>query len=147
MVISLSVINILSESFIFLNRCYLLLIYQHIPKEIVHSDLLKRLAIFLSVIFITKEGSIISIRRLLLFYMESQSIIYLSEIHFNLYLFGDLLFVSCYIILCVPTQLLQSCPTLCNTMDRSPPGSSVLGIFFQQEYWAAMPFSRVSSRD
>ena len=24
-------------------------------------------------------------------------------------------------------------------MDRSPPGSSVLGIFFQQEYWAAMP--------
>ena len=135
------------KALFFLNRCYLLLIYQHIPKEIVHSDLLKRLAIFLSVIFITKEGSIISIRRLLLFYMESQSIIHLSEIHFNLYLFGDLLFVSCYIILCVPAQLLQSCPTLCNTMDRSPPGSSVLGIFFQQEYWAAMPFSRGSSRD
>ena len=25
-------------------------------------------------------------------------------------------------------QLLQSCPTLCNPMECSPPGSSVLGI-------------------
>ena len=84
MVISLSVINILSESFVFLNRCYLLLTYQHIPKEIEYSDLFKRFAIFLSLIFITKEGSIISIRRLLLFYMESQcqSIIHLPEIYF-----------------------------------------------------------------
>ena len=148
MAISLSVINILLESFIFLNRCYLLLIYQHIPKEIVHSDLFKRFAIFLSVIFIAKEGSIISIRRLLLFYMESQcqSIIDLSEIYFKLHLFGDLVFVSCYITLCVPAQLLQSCPTLCNTMDHNLPASSVLGIFFQQEYWAAMPFSGGSSQ-
>ena len=26
-------------------------------------------------------------------------------------------------------QSLQSCPTLCNPMDRSPPGSCVHGIF------------------
>ena len=26
------------------------------------------------------------------------------------------------------TKLLQSCPTLCNSMDCSPPGSSVRGI-------------------
>ena len=33
---------------------------------------------------------------------------------------------------CVPTVLCsaaQSCPTLCDPMDRSPPASSVLGIF------------------
>ena len=29
---------------------------------------------------------------------------------------------------CVHAKLLQSCPTLCNPMDSSPPGSSVHGI-------------------
>ena len=33
----------------------------------------------------------------------------------------------------------QSCPTLCNTMDCSLPGSSVLGLF-QQKYWSGLPF-------
>ena len=33
----------------------------------------------------------------------------------------------------------QSCPTLCNTMDCSPPGSSVHG-FSRQEYWSGLPF-------
>ena len=33
----------------------------------------------------------------------------------------------------------QSCPTLCNSMDRSPPGSSVHG-FSRQEYWSELPF-------
>ena len=28
----------------------------------------------------------------------------------------------------------QSCPTLCDLMDYSPPGSSVHGVL-QQEYW------------
>ena len=31
--------------------------------------------------------------------------------------------------LCVCAQLLQLCPTLCDPMDYSPPGSSVHGIF------------------
>ena len=33
----------------------------------------------------------------------------------------------------------QLCPTLCDPMDCSPPGSSVLG-FFRQEYWSGLPF-------
>ena len=33
----------------------------------------------------------------------------------------------------------QSCPTLCNPMDCSPPGSSLLGIL-QQESWTGWPF-------
>ena len=42
---------------------------------------------------------------------------------------------------------LQSCPTLCDPMDCSPPGSSVHGIL--QTWileWVAMPFSRGSSQ-
>ena len=41
----------------------------------------------------------------------------------------------------------QSCPTLCNSMDHSPPGSSVHGIFQARILeWGAIPLSRVSSR-
>ena len=36
-------------------------------------------------------------------------------------------------------KLLQSCPTLWDPMEYSPPGSSVHGIF-QQEYWIGFPF-------
>ena len=32
----------------------------------------------------------------------------------------------------------RSCPTLCNSMDCSPPGFSVYGIL-QQEYWSGFP--------
>ena len=41
-------------------------------------------------------------------------------------------------MICVYTKLLQSCPTLCNPMDYSPPGSSVSGIL-QVEYWSGLP--------
>ena len=34
---------------------------------------------------------------------------------------------------------LQSSPTLCDPVDGSPPGSSVLG-FSRQEYWSRLPF-------
>ena len=34
---------------------------------------------------------------------------------------------------------LQSCPTLCNPIDGSPPGSPVLG-FSRQEHWSGLPF-------
>ena len=41
-------------------------------------------------------------------------------------------------------QLLQSCQTLCNSMDCSPPGSSVHGILQARILeWAAMPFSNI----
>ena len=37
----------------------------------------------------------------------------------------------------------QSCPTLCNLMDCSPPGSSVHGISQARILeWAGIPFSR-----
>ena len=39
-------------------------------------------------------------------------------------------------MLCLVTQL---CPTLCNPMDCSPPGSSVHGGFSRQEYWSGLP--------
>ena len=34
---------------------------------------------------------------------------------------------------------LQSCPTLCDPIDDSPPGSPSLG-FFKQEHWSGLPF-------
>ena len=41
----------------------------------------------------------------------------------------------------------QSCPTLCDPMDCSPPGSSVQGILQARILeWDAMPSSRVSSQ-
>ena len=41
----------------------------------------------------------------------------------------------------------KSCPTLCNPMDCSPPGSSVHGILQARILeWVAVPFSRGSSR-
>ena len=34
---------------------------------------------------------------------------------------------------------LQSCPTLCDPIDGSPPGSHVPG-FSRQEHWSGLPF-------
>ena len=43
-------------------------------------------------------------------------------------------------------KALQSCPTLCNPMDCSPPGSSVHGILQARVLeWVAISFSRGSS--
>ena len=50
-------------------------------------------------------------------------------------------------LLCVCAKLLQSCLTLCDSVNCSPPGSSVHGI--QQARileWVAMPHSRGSSQ-
>ena len=47
----------------------------------------------------------------------------------------------------VRALLAQSCLTLCNPVDRSPPGSSVHGILQARILeWVAMPFSRESSQ-
>ena len=44
------------------------------------------------------------------------------------------------------SEVVQSCPTLCDPMDYSLPGSSVHGIFQARVLeWVAMPFSRGSS--
>ena len=45
------------------------------------------------------------------------------------------------------TKLIQSCLTLCNPMDCSPPGSSVHGISQARILeWVAISFSRWSSQ-
>ena len=44
------------------------------------------------------------------------------------------------------SEVIQSCPTLSDPMDCSPPGSSVHGIFQARVLeWGAIPFSRGSS--
>ena len=46
----------------------------------------------------------------------------------------------------VKVLVAQSCPTLCDPMDCSPPGSSVHGILQARILeWVAIPFSRGSS--
>ena len=41
------------------------------------------------------------------------------------------------------SEVTQSCPTLCDTMDWSPPGSSVHGIFQARVVeWVAIAFSK-----
>jgi len=51
-----------------------------------------------------------------------------------------------FIYVCVHAKLLQFCPTLCDSMDCSPPGSSVHGILQARMLeWVAIPFSRGSS--
>ena len=48
---------------------------------------------------------------------------------------------------CVHAKLLQSCPTLCDPMDCSLPGSSVDGILQARILeWVAKPSSSGSSR-
>ena len=47
---------------------------------------------------------------------------------------------------CVCVLAAQLCLILCDTMDYSPPGSSVCGILQERILeWVAIPFSRGSS--
>ena len=47
--------------------------------------------------------------------------------------------VSCTFSIAAATKSLQSCLTLCNPIDGSPPGSPVPG-FSRQEHWSGLPF-------
>ena len=38
------------------------------------------------------------------------------------------------------SEVVQSCPTLCDLVDCSPPGSSPSMEFSRQEYWSGLPF-------
>ena len=44
-----------------------------------------------------------------------------------------------YIYAAAAAKSLQSCPTLCDPIDGSLPGSLSLG-FSRQEHWSALPF-------
>ena len=56
------------------------------------------------------------------------------------------LYVCVCVCVCVCAKSLQSCPTLWDPMDCSPPGSSVHGILQARILeWVAMPSSRGSS--
>ena len=53
---------------------------------------------------------------------------------------------NCRESLCTVVLVIQSCPTVCDPMDCSPPGSSVYGISQARMLkWVAIPFSRASS--
>ena len=57
-------------------------------------------------------------------------------------------YVACFPVICLRGCVLvtQSCLTLCNPMDCSPPSSSVHGILQARILeWVTMPFSRGSS--
>ena len=55
--------------------------------------------------------------------------------------------VDLIINMCVHAKSPQSCPTLCDPMNYSPPGSCVHGILQTRILeWVAMPSSRGSSR-
>ena len=47
--------------------------------------------------------------------------------------------VSCTFSIAAAAKSLQSCLTLCNPIDGSPPGSPVPG-FSRQEHWSGLPF-------
>ena len=54
--------------------------------------------------------------------------------------------VTCVMTSESESEVAQSCPTLCDPMDCSPPGSSVHGIFQARILeWVAISFSRGSS--
>ena len=45
-------------------------------------------------------------------------------------------------------KLLQSCPTLCNTIDSNPPGSPILGILKARTLvWITISFSNITNLD
>ena len=57
------------------------------------------------------------------------------------------IFVIINIPACVHAKSLQSCPTLCDSMDSNPPGSSVHGIFQTSILeWVAFSSSKGSSQ-
>ena len=58
----------------------------------------------------------------------------------------DCEYVCVRVCVCAHAQSLQSCLSLCNPMDDSPPGSSIYGILQARILeWVAMSSSRGSS--
>ena len=54
---------------------------------------------------------------------------------------------TCHAAAAAAAKSLQSCPTLCNPIDGSPPGSSIHGIFQARVLeWGAIAFSVHAAR-
>ena len=69
---------------------------------------------------------------------------WLSNIPLCMYIYTHIYVCVCVYIFCAKS--FQSCPTLCNSMDYSPPSSSVHGIFQARILkWVAISFYRGSS--
>ena len=67
----------------------------------------------------------------------------LKEIQITVYKINK---IEGYILQHVCVLVAQSCLTLCDPMDHSPPGSSVHGILQARILeWVTIPFSRASS--
>ena len=65
--------------------------------------------------------------------------------HASLFLFPSCPFAAAA---AAAAKLLQSCPTLCDPIDGSPPGSPVPGILQARTLeWVAISFSRVLLRE
>ena len=70
-----------------------------------------------------------------------------SENQFYTWVASNNLEVTVILLKCMPAKSLCLCLTLCDPMDCSPPGSSVLGILQAGILeWVAMPSSRGSSQ-
>ena len=57
--------------------------------------------------------------------------------------------MQCFLIYvnAAAAKLLQLCPTLCNSIDSSPPGSAIFGILQARALeWVAISFSILSSK-
>ena len=63
--------------------------------------------------------------------------IFTQYFHYSLEL--SLIFIGSSAAAAAAAKSLQSCPTLCNPIDSSPPGSPSLG-FSKQEHWSGLPF-------
>ena len=51
-----------------------------------------------------------------------------------------------FLITCAAAKLLQSCPTLCDPIDGSPPGFPIPGILQARTLeWVAISFSKFTS--
>ena len=64
-----------------------------------------------------------------------------SHIHIPIHLVFHFVLLYVFIdhmLYCACAKSLPLCPTLCNPMNGSPPGSSVHG-FSRQEYWSGLP--------
>ena len=71
--------------------------------------------------------------------MNLHFVIYVKLIFCWIYIQKYLVFSLIYNSPAAAAKSLQSCPTLCDPIDVSPPGSPSLG-FSRQEHWSGLPF-------